>query len=333
MAETVDIAADRLHAELVAALTAAGSFGESDRALAAQWIAQAEALGLPEFGIDMLLRELSRVAALPAAPSACADAAPTPVASIDAAGVPGPVALAAAVRLAAAGAQAFGVGAVGIRNVGALGVLGLPARELAGLGLVGLVSAHAPAFVAPYGGTQPAIGTNPLAIAAPREQESPFVADFATAPLTLAALRTARESGTELPEGAVVDVAGEPTRDPARAAAILPDSLVGSLGGLLVELLAGVAVGGRVPAGAPVAGRGAFVLALDPASLGGARAPLDTAQLVADWRDAGGHVPRRFDRLPPVGSQPGETGTVQVPAAAHAALRAAASETFPGGAA
>ncbi|GAA1620472.1 Ldh family oxidoreductase [Leucobacter chromiireducens] len=329
MTETVTLPAVELHRQLVAALGSgtgdAGSAADAgaDAARASRWLTQAEQLGLPGFGVGMLLRDLERVAA-PDGAAIGGDVPPpqgsAPIAALDATGVPGPLALATATRLAAAAAAAHGVGVVGIRNVGALGILGFAARDLAADGAVGLVAAHAPAKVAPWGGTRPVVGTNPLAVAAPRPDAPPLVADFATAPITQAALAAHRASGTPIAADIALDAAGAPTLDAAQVATILPQHLLGSLGGLLVELLAGVAVGGRVPAGHAASGRGALVLALDPARAGGARAALDTAQLAADWSAAGGHVPARFDALPLGAAVP--RGDVTVAAESLAALRA-----------
>lgn len=327
MQDTITLPAGELHRALVAALVAAtgdaGSTGatHADTERAALWLTQAEQLGLPGFGVGMLLRDLERMAA---PVGAAADSpGPAPIAALDATGVPGPLALATATRLAGAAARTHGVGVVGIRNVGALGILGFAARDLAADGAVALVAAQAPAKVAPWGGTSPAIGTNPLAVAAPRAAEAPLVADFATAPITQAALAAHRDRGTPLPAGIALDAAGEPTLDAGHVATILPESLLGSLGGFLVEIIAGIAVGGRGPAGAPASGRGAFVLALDPARAGGDSAALDSVQLAADWRAAGGHVPARFDALPFGESAP--SGQVTVTTESLAALRALAS--------
>lgn len=339
--ETAAVAPAELHAACVAALLAApgerglASAGVSagDVVSAADWLTHAELLGMPGFGIEMLLRDLERLPDLPAqdrdkhpAQDRGSDAASgiTAITAFDATGIPGPLALATAVRRAAESMAAHGIGVVGVRNVGALGVLGFAARALAERGAVALVAAQAPAFVAPWGGNRPAIGTNPLSVAAPRQGAAPLVADFATSPLTLAELRSRRAAGEAIPNGLAVDADGAPTTDASRVAAILPESLVGSLGGLLVELIAGVAVGGRGPAGAPAVGRGALILAIDPAAAGGGDVALDTAQLAADWRAAGGHVPARFDALPP--SVTAVTEPINVSAASLAALRALAGE-------
>ncbi|NJI60828.1 lactate dehydrogenase [Microbacterium oxydans] len=297
---TMDLDAHEMLSDLRAVLRAAAPHSDpTDVELAAFWLIQAELLGLPEFGIRMLARDLERLegldsASAPATPSGADDA---PIGSVDATGVPGVVALASAVRRAARNVEAHGLAIVGIRGAGALGILGLAARALAARGAVALLAAQSPATVAPWGGQAAAIGTNPLAVGVPRADAPPLVVDYATSTLTLAAVREARGAGVSLPEGSAVDAAGEPTTDPAAAAALLPAGLVGSLTGLVVELLAGVAVGGRVTDPAAPSSRGAVLIAFDPARAGGADIAQGTAALDREWRGAGGHLPARFDAL------------------------------------
>lgn len=267
-----------------------------DVELAAFWLLQAELLRLPAFGIQMLLRDLDRLDAT-AAPAAGPPVRAAALA-IDASRLPGHLALALAVRLAAQAVREQGTAIVGIRHVGALGVLGCAVRSLASQGAVALVSAHSAAIVAPWGGTAAAIGTNPLAVAAPRADAAPLVIDYATSPMTVAALRQAGAAGSALPAAAAVDRQGRPTTDPAQAAALLPQGRIASLTGLALELLTGVGVGGRRPAGDAAPERTALLVAYAPEAMGQDAAAEQCAQLARDWHAAGGHVPGRFDTLP-----------------------------------
>lgn len=269
---------------------------EDDVRLAALWLLQAEVLDLPEFGIRMLERELERLDGALARHASVDDG--SAIGSVDATGIPGVVALASAVRRAARSVDAHGLAIVGVRGAGALGILGLAARTLAETGAVALIAAQSPASVAPWAGHAAAIGTNPLAVGAPRTDAPPLVIDYATSALTLAAVRETRAAGDSLPEGSAIDSSGAPTTDPAAVGALLPTALVGSLTGLAVELLAGVAVGGRVTDPNLPSSRGAVVIAFDPARAGGSDAAAAAAALDRDWRAAGGHLPARFDALP-----------------------------------
>lgn len=300
-------------------------FADEDARRAARWIARAEALGLPGFGVAMLARDLRSAALVrPAgpAPGGAGDEARA-LSSIVASGIPGLLALARAAREAAAAAAVHGIGAVALREVGALGVLGLAVRELALGGLVALAVAQAPAAVAPWGGTAPAIGTNPIAFAAPRSDAAPLVVDFATSRATLAAVRAHAASDAALPSGVALDAAGLPTTDPGAVSALLAEGRIASLAGLLVEVLAGAAAGGRGTGAHPVDGRGALLLALDPASAGGLHASDVGAELSAEWIASGGHLPARFDALPLDPAD--ETGAVRVSAAGLRELESASA--------
>lgn len=276
--------------------TAVPAGDADDVALAAFWLLQAEQLGLSEFGIRMLVRDLDRLGGASGTHTPTSDAGAA-IGSVDANGVPGVVALAAAVRRASQSVAGHGLAIVGIRGAGALGVLGLAARSLASRGTVALIAAQSPAAVAPWGAHAAAIGTNPLAVGAPRADGPPLVVDYATSALTLAAVRQAGANGESLPAGTAIDAEGAPTSDPAAVAALLPTGLVGSLTGLVVELLAGVAVGGRVTDPDRPSTRGAVVIAFDPARAGADDAAAAVSALDRDWRAAGGHLPARFDVL------------------------------------
>ncbi|WP_217184020.1 Ldh family oxidoreductase [Streptomyces sp. AC495_CC817] len=278
-------------------LRAAPAADERDADLAARWLVQAELLRLPEFGVRMLARDLE----LRSVPAAAVPVAPEgPVGSLDASGVPGPLALAIAVNAARELLRTHGLAIIGVRRVGALGVLGTAARTIAEAGGVAFLAAQSRPIVAPWGATRPAVGTNPIAVALPRADAPPLTLDYATAPLTLAGVRQATERGELLAPGLAADANGEPTLLPAEVTALLPQSLLGSLTGLLVEALAGVATGGR-DGRAGDGSRGAIVIAFDPARTGSGDAGAAASALARDWSAAGGHVPARFDALPRAG--------------------------------
>ncbi|GAA2459173.1 hypothetical protein GCM10009857_25010 [Agromyces soli] len=266
--------------------------------LASRWLVEAELLGLPDFGIGMLRRDLGRLAAGSSLAQQAEPPGPVsdaPTASIDASGRPGILALARATAVAAQRATTNGSAIVGIRGAGALGVLGLAARELAEQGFVAFLAAQAPPIVAPWGGTHAVVGTNPIAIAVPRPDTPPLVVDYATAPATMAALRRHRAEGRALPAGLAIDADGAATTDASRLAALVPASLLGSLTGLVVELLAGVVTGGR---GAADGTRGAILIAVDASGTGAADVAAGAARFADEWQAAGGHLPARFDALP-----------------------------------
>jgi len=113
-------------------------------------------------------------------------------------------------------AAEHGVGAVTIVNCNHIGRVGEYVEMIAQAGMIGIALCNAGPAVAPYGGYQRVMGTNPFAWAAPcGPGQPPFVLDFATSGVAEGKLRVARSKGDPIPEGLVVDSAGRPSRDPA----------------------------------------------------------------------------------------------------------------------
>ncbi|CAH1658211.1 MAG: Ldh family oxidoreductase [Chelatococcus sp.] len=269
-------------AEAIARLSRAlgGSAGAD---LAAAALVEADALGLPRFGIAMLDEWAGRAQEV----EACADQGPLRWRDCSASFAP--LAVAHATLDIELAARQYGVAAFFLRGVKGFGRLAPFVRRLADAGLVGIAGAEGPPFVAPYDGRSAVIGTNPFAFAI-GQGEDRIVVDLATASLTMADVRDARATGRKLPAGKALDHLGRPTSIAADVAALLPrDGRAGSLLGLVVELLAGIAGQGRGDS----RGRGVFLMAIDPEAGG------DTghwrellASLKTEWMDAGGHWPR-----------------------------------------
>ncbi len=147
-------------------------------------------------------------------------------------------------------ARTHGIALVGVRNVGHLGRLGDWAELAAEAGVVSLhfVNILNGVLVAPFGGREPRMSTNPMACGIPVSDGPPIIADFATAAVAEGKIRVARNKGLELPEGSILDRDGRPTTDPADVydgGAILPFAgHKGSALSIVVELLAGALTGG-----------------------------------------------------------------------------------------
>lgn len=119
-------------------------------------------------------------------------------------------------------ARENGVGAVGVRRSSHSGAVGLYARQAAAAGLVGIAFTQANAIVVPFGGRRRFLGTNPIAIAFPREADVPLCLDMATSQVAFNRVINARVENKPVPPGLVVDDDGEPTTDPHAAVAITP---------------------------------------------------------------------------------------------------------------
>jgi uncharacterized oxidoreductase len=108
------------------------------------------------------------------------------------------------------------VGAVTIVNCNHIGRVGAYVETIARAGMIGIAICNAGPAVAPFGGFQRVMGTNPLAWAAPGGPgQPPLVLDFATSIVAEGKLRVARSKGETLADTLVFDAAGQPSRDPA----------------------------------------------------------------------------------------------------------------------
>ena len=174
-----------------------------------------------------------------------------------------------------------GVAAVAIHNSYNSGVMGHHVERLARSGLVALGFANAPAVIAPWGGSKPVFGTNPLAFAAPRAGDTPIVIDQASSVVARGEVMLRSQRGESIPEGWGLDAAGRPTTDPN---AVLDGGSMVPAGGykgaslaLMVELLASTLTGSlhSYEAGSLTAddgkraGVGQLFIALDPERIAG----------------------------------------------------------------
>jgi ureidoglycolate dehydrogenase (NAD+) len=199
------------------------------------------------------------------------------VALIDADHGPGQVAGVLATDLSIELARRHGVGAVAVHRSSHYGTAAYYAIRAARAGLVGISTTNAEPFVIPFGGLLPALGTNPIALAAPTPTGI-FDVDMASSQVAHNKIRNAAAEGRSIPEGWGVDEQGHPTTDPNQVFAAVP------LGGykgyglaVLVEILSAVLAGSGITHGV---GRlveelerpqdvGHFHLALDPEPLVG----------------------------------------------------------------
>jgi uncharacterized oxidoreductase len=158
-----------------------------------------------------------------------------------------------AIDLGIARAQAHGVAVVGVRNSGHMGRIGAWAEQAAEAGMVSLHFVNTTGFgiqVAPFGGSDRRLSVNPIALGAPRPGQEPLIHDMSTGAIAAGKVRVARNKRELLPEGAIIDNRGRPTRDPEALFTDPPGALTttgghkGSGLALFVEVLAGALTGG-----------------------------------------------------------------------------------------
>ena len=141
-----------------------------------------------------------------------------------------------------------GMAAVSVANSHHLGMVGYHIEPLAERGLLALAFSNSPAGIAPWGGNTAVFGTNPIALAAPREHDPPLVIDLSMAQVARGKIMMAASRGEPIPEGWALDADGKPTTDATAALAgtMMPmGGRKGAVLALLVELLAAALTGSR----------------------------------------------------------------------------------------
>ncbi len=165
-------------------------------------------------------------------------------------------------------AAEHGVGAVVLQESPHVGRLADYAEQIAAAGHLSMTVTNAWVNVAPFGGRDRRLGTNPIALGIPRaDDQPPIVTDFATSVVAEGKLQVARAQGSTVAPGTIVDREGRASEDPGdfyAGGALLPAQ--GHKGyGLAVAIEAlGGALSGMGPAMLPdyKDGNGMFVLAL-----------------------------------------------------------------------
>jgi LDH2 family malate/lactate/ureidoglycolate dehydrogenase len=141
----------------------------------------------------------------------------------------------------------------GARHIGRQGYYVEAAAEQGFIGVIACSGNPSSGWVAPWGGTKPIFGTNPIAFGFPRKDGPSVVVDLSTTQGARGHVLLAQKLGNLLPEGWAFDAGGSPTRDPMKA--LPPQGTLAPLGGhkgyalaLAVEILCGVLSGIWPPA-------------------------------------------------------------------------------------
>lgn len=109
------------------------------------------------------------------------------------------------------------VAGIAITNSHHFGVAGHHVERLAERGVVGLVFGNSPSAIAPWGGSRPLFGTNPIAFGFPRAGADPVVVDLSLSKQARGKIKLAADEDRSIPEGWALDVDGNPTTDAVAA--------------------------------------------------------------------------------------------------------------------
>jgi L-2-hydroxycarboxylate dehydrogenase (NAD+) len=304
---TRHIPAATLRAFLIDALRACG-LPEADAATGAGAMLEADLIGSDAHGVFRLstyVREVRRGAINPKAVIKVVERSPA-TALIDGDHAMGHVVMTYAAKLAVELARQSGIGWVGARRSNHAGAGAIYAAMPLEHDMVGIYGAASSInHMAPWGGTEALLGTNPIAVAIPAGREAPVVLDIATSLASNGAIRSYALEGKSMPEGWVQNRKdGSPITDPRQIndGTYLP---MGDYKGSGLSIIIGLLAGSLNGAGfgrdmrdfaAPVGGDlnvGQFIIALDVARF----LPLDAFKAEVDRhiRDLAGSL-----RLPGV---------------------------------
>jgi hydroxycarboxylate dehydrogenase B len=154
-------------------------------------------------------------------------------------------------RLGIAKAAATGIALVGLRNCGHLGRLGDWAELAADADQVSLhfLNTSGAQRVAPFGGSDRRLSTNPLCVGIPQAGAPPVILDITTSTVAEGKLMVAMNKGESVPPGWIVNAQGQPTTDPKEfydgGALLTIGGHKGSGLSIVTDLLAGALTTGR----------------------------------------------------------------------------------------
>jgi LDH2 family malate/lactate/ureidoglycolate dehydrogenase len=324
------IAPEELRA-FAAAVLAAEGVPDDDAALVADSLVQADLWGHQSHGVLRLPWYVARLrtGAMTARTDPAVLSDTGPLVLLDGRDGVGQVLADRARAVAVDRARQHGVGVVGVRNSNHFGTAMWFTRRAARDGCVAVLTTNASPAMAPWGGREKVIGTNPWSIAAPGPGGRVIALDLANTAVARGKIYLAKNRGEPIPETWALTRDGAPTTDPAEGVlgVILP--MAGHKGyaiAFLIDVLSGALTGSGV--GTEVHGPyepeprsrcGHLFLALDPAAFGdpaGYLARVD--QLVAEVK--GVPLAQGFDEV----FYPGE-----VEDRAEAANRAAGGVVLP----
>ena len=217
MTHSCETHAYETHRAQIEAILRAWNMAPEGAATTADILAYADLCGIDSHGLSMLppYDKLRRAGLLniEARPAVTRE---TPVSAIvDAGGGLGHPAGRLAMQTAIAKAKSIGMASVVVRNTAHYGACGYYTKMAADAGLIGMSTTTTPGItVAPTGGAQGRLGTDPWSMAAPGAVGAPFLLDMATATVASGKVRNKANEKLPVPPGWVMSKDSQPSTDP-----------------------------------------------------------------------------------------------------------------------
>jgi LDH2 family malate/lactate/ureidoglycolate dehydrogenase len=247
MSSTTLLMPQSLHTACLALLQAV-DVPEDQASVVADVLIRADLRGIGSHGVLRLPAYVHKIQAgllEPHAPWTCLRETPA-TALYDAGMGLGPVAGLWGMKEAIKRAGHFGISAVGVSNASHFGIAAYYALQAVEAGMIGVAISNAAPSMAPWGGVQAQLGTNPVCVAIPTQDEIPLVLDMASSVVARGKIRLAQREGHPIPQGWALDNDGQPTTDPQAAieGTLLPIGGPKGYGIALVnDILAGILTG------------------------------------------------------------------------------------------
>src|SRR6201997_5786984 len=248
------IPAERLE-EIGRALFIAAGTPEEEAALVMRHIVGANLVGHDSHGVIQIPTYIERIKVghiVPGAPWVIVKELPAHTV-VDGHWGFGYVANERAMRLTIEKAEKSNVAAATVFRQGHIGRLSSYPQMAAQAAMIGLITAdsgRSPKAVAPFGGREARLGTNPISMAIPSDLDGPLYLDMATSAAAAGKIALSVARGTPVPAGWIIDRDGRPPTDPSQlrqGGALLP--VGGSEGykgyglSVMVEILCGLLTG------------------------------------------------------------------------------------------
>lgn len=312
---------EKTRQRVVSILTGVG-LPEQDAVCVVDSLIDAEISGVESHGLMRLSAYVDRVV------QGVAAAAPEinivdngAVATVDGGNGLGQVVMGRAVDICMKMAKQYGVGIVTVNHSNHFGTAALYSRKLADQGCIGFVASMAGPTMAPFGGMDLLLGTNPFSVAFPGRKLT-FCADMASSAVAKGKIRIYAKNGQALPMGWALDESGNDTTDPHAAIKGILLPMGGHKGyalAMAVDALCGLLSGGSLSCestsmfyGSTAANTGHFIAAVDIGHFLPLEEFVDRAQ---DW----------FDRIHTSKPRPGFK-KILIPGEPEAMLRAKCGE-------
>ena len=234
----------------------------------------------------------------------------------------GQVAMTQAVKVSLQLAKEYGIGAVTVCRSNHFGTAAYYANMMAKAGCIGLAASMAGPTMAPFGGMDLLLGTNPFAIAFPGETDI-FCGDMATSATAKGKIRIYEKKEQSIPLGWALDKDGNDTTDPGEAINGILLPMGGHKGYALAMAVDAVCA---LLSGACLSCESASVFSsAQPANTGHFVAAVDIAHFLPE-EEFRIRAQRWFDRLK--ASRPRSGFRIMIPGEPEAKKRTVAGETI-----